>query len=160
MIARRTCLALLLALPTAARAADDYTLGPDSQRQEGVPRGQVSKHSWTSEVFPGTVRDYWVYVPAQYKPDEPACVMVFQDGGNYVNETGQFRVPIVFDNLIHKREMPVTIGIFINPGVFPAKEPEQKPRPNRSFEYDTLSDEYARFLLEEILPVVGSKVNL
>jgi enterochelin esterase family protein len=79
-------------------AADDYQLGPDSQEQPDVPRGKVSKHSWTSKIFPETVRDYWIYVPAQYDPKQPACVMVFQDGGSYVNVKGQFRVPIVFDN--------------------------------------------------------------
>ena len=151
--------AVLLACRTSV-AQDDYQLGPDSQRQEGVPQGKVTKHSWTSKVFDGTVRDYWVYVPAQYDAAKPACVMVFQDGGNYAKEDGQFRVPIVFDNLIHKKEMPVTIGIFINPGVFPSAKSDEKPRPNRSFEYDTLSDQYARFLLEEILPEVGKEYNL
>jgi enterochelin esterase family protein len=141
-------------------AQDDYQLGPDSQRQERVPQGKVTKHAWTSKIFDGTTRDYWVYVPAQYDAAKPACVMVFQDGGNYAKEDGQFRVPIVFDNLIHKKDMPVTIGIFINPGVFPPKNSDEKPRPNRSFEYDTLSDQYARFLLEEILPEVGKEYNL
>jgi enterochelin esterase-like enzyme len=63
-------------------------------------------------------------VPAQYKPEQPANVMVFCDGGGFVKADGQFRVPVVFDNLIAKGEMPVTIGIFINPGVFPTSEPE------------------------------------
>ncbi|HEV3203699.1 MAG TPA: alpha/beta hydrolase-fold protein [Gemmataceae bacterium] len=141
-------------------AADDYKLGPDSLEQPGVPKGKVTKFSWTSTIFSGTVRDYWVYVPAQYDPKQPACVMVFQDGGGYVNDKGQFRVPIVFDNLIHKKEMPVTIGIFINPGNFPPAQPDQNPRSNRSFEYDTLSDQYARFLEKEILPEVGKQWNL
>jgi enterochelin esterase-like enzyme len=141
-------------------AADDYKLGPDSQEQPGVPKGKVTKFSWTSTIFPGTVRDYWVYVPAAYDPKQPACVMVFQDGGTYVNETGQFRVPIVFDNLIHKKEMPVAIGIFISPGNIPATEPRKKATSNRSFEYDTLSDQYARFLEKEILPEVSKKWNL
>lgn len=136
---------------SVARAGDeDYKLGPDSMRHEGVPRGTVTKAAWRSKVFPDTVRDYWVYVPAQYDGSKPACAMVFQDGQGYVSETGEFRVPIVFDNLIHKREMPVTVGIFINPG---------QPN-NRSIEYDTLSDQYARFLLEEILPEVGKKCKL
>src|SRR5262249_48656400 len=139
---------------------DDYQLGPDSQEQAGVPKGKVTKHTWTSKVFPETVRDYWVYVPAQYDPQKPASVMVFQDGGGYVNDKGQFRTTIVFDNLIHKKEMPVTIGIFINPGKVPAADPSQKPRENRSFEYDTLSDQYARFLETEILPEVGKEYNL
>ena len=140
-------------------AADDYTLGPDSQERPGVPKGKVTKSSWTSKVFPGTVRDMWVYVPAQYDPKVPACVMVFQDGATYVNEKGQFRTTIVFDNLIHKKEMPVTVGVFLNPGSFPSPAGD-KPRSNRSFEYDTLSDQYARFLEKEILPEVGNTVNL
>jgi enterochelin esterase-like enzyme len=143
-----------------SRSPDDYPLGPDSQRHEGVPRGEVTKHSWTSKVFPDTVRDYWVYVPKQYDPAKPACVMVFQDGAGYVNEQGLFRVPIVFDNLIHKKEMPVTIGVFINPGSFPPSAPGARPRSNRSFEYDTLSDQYARFLEAEILPEVAKGYNL
>ncbi len=149
----------LFALSALAGAQDDYQLGPDSQRQDGVPRGTVTKRSWTSRIFPDTVRDYWVYVPARYDAAKPAAVMVFQDGWRYVNETDQFRVPIVFDNLIHKKEIPVIVGIFINPGGRPDARPGERAY-NRSFEYDTLSDQYARFLLEEILPEVGKKVNL
>jgi enterochelin esterase family protein len=141
-------------------AADDYKLGADSQVQPDVPHGKISKHSWTSKIFDGTVRDYWIYVPAQYDPQKPACVMVFQDGGAYVDPKGQFRAPVVFDNLIHKKEMPVTIGIFINPGSFPASGSDKKPRSNRSFEYDTLSDQYAQFLEKEILPEVTKEYNL
>jgi enterochelin esterase family protein len=90
--------------------------------------------------------------------------MVFQDGHAYVNPTGQFRATIVMDNLIHRKEMPVTIGIFIDPGHKKESLPEKagwQPTPeNRSFEYDTLSDQYARFLLEEILPEVGKTYKL
>jgi len=157
---RLAAFALFCLLPISASAVDDYQLGPDSQRQAGVPQGNVTKHEWTSQVFPGTVRDYWVYVPAQYDGSKPACVMVFQDGFNYVREDGQFRVPIVFDNLIYRGEMPLTIGIFINPGVIPSAAPGEQPRRNRSFEYDTLSDQYARFLLDEILPEVGKQYRL
>ncbi len=140
---------------------EEYKLGPDSMRQEGVPRGAVTKDAWHSKVFPGTVRDYWIYVPAQYDGKKPACVMVFQDGEAYVKEGGDFRVPAVFDNLIHKGEMPVTIGIFINPGHLGEESPKDHWKgSNRSFEYDTLSDQYARFLLEEILPEVGKKYKL
>ena len=158
-----TCFTVAIALlhhVNSCFAADDYKLGPDSMPQEGVPRGTVTKARWESEIFPGTVRDYWVYVPAQYDAPKPACVMVFQDGGGYVNTNGQSRVPVVFDNLIHKKEMPVTIGIFLNPGEVPPAEPGQKARSNRSFEYDSLGDQYARFLLEEILPEVGKSFNL
>jgi len=127
---------------------------------QGLPQGTVTQHQWTSKVFPNTVRDYWVYVPAQYDPAKPACVMIFQDGGSYVKLDGQFRVPIVFDNLIAKKEMPVTIGIFVHPGQILSSETGKPPIQNRSFEYDTLSDQYARFLLEEILPEISKTYNL
>jgi enterochelin esterase-like enzyme len=149
-----------LLLTTTAVAHDVYELGPDSKRQDGVPQGTVTKHELKSRVFPGTVRDYWVYVPAQYKPEEPACVMVFQDGAWYQDAERDFRAPVVFDNLIHKGEMPVTIGIFINPGVIPAATDGGKPRENRSFEYDSLSPQYADFLKKEVLPAVAKQYKL
>lgn len=144
----------------AALSAQEYTLGPESQRQTGVPEGKVTKYTWTSKIYPGSVRDYWVYVPAQYDASKPACVMIFQDGGGMVLETSPWRAPIVMDNLIHKREMPVTVGIFINPGVLPPMGEGQQGRFNRSYEYDALGDRYARFLIEEILPEVGKQVKL
>ncbi len=151
---------LALASIAALCAAEDYKLGPDSQRQAGVPKGTVTQHRWTSKIFAGTVRDYWVYVPALYKPDKPAPVMIFQDGAGFVPEDGRFRVPVVFDNLIHKGDMPPTVAILINPGVLPALSPEHQERYDRSYEYDALGDRYARFLIEEILPEVGRKLNL
>ena len=145
----------------AALAGDEeYRLGPDSQPQEGVPRGQVMERVHAeSRVFPETIRRYWVYVPAQYDAAAPAAVMVFQDGHAYVDPKGQFRATIVMDNLIHAGAMPVTIGIFVDPGHKKPQLPDRpgwNPRPeNRSVEYDTLSGDYARFLLDEILPAVG-----
>ena len=156
---RRTLFTILLLSVLAS--AEEYTLGPDSQRQPNVPRGVVTAYKWNmSKLYPGTVRDYWIYVPSQYKADKPAPVMIFQDGGGYIGETGQSRIPIVFDNLIHKGEMPATIGIFINPGVMPATSDQAQGRYNRSYEYDAVSDLYARFLLEEILPEVRKSYNL
>jgi len=152
---------LSLAAAQSVRAADDYTLGPDSQRQEGVPQGTITTNLWRSKIFDGTLRDYYLYVPKQYDPAKPAAVMVFQDGHAYLNPEGLIRAPIVFDNLIHKGELPVIIGIFINPGHKAEELPKDRWRGNnRSFEYDTLSDQYARFLLEEILPEVGKNYNL
>jgi enterochelin esterase-like enzyme len=145
----------------SAYAAEDYKLGPDSMEQAGVPQGTVTQGKWESKTaFPGTVRDYWIYVPAQYDGKTPACVMVFQDGKAYVDKKGAFRVPIVFDNLIHKGEMPATVGIFVNPGSYAPAKPKDKPPSNRSFEYDSVSEQYTRFLLEEILPKVGEKCLL
>jgi enterochelin esterase family protein len=150
----------VLLLVSMAATAQEYKYGWDSERQPAVPKGTVTKHTWTSKILPGTVRDYWVYVPAQYNASNPAAVMIFQDGGGFATETGNWRTPIVLDNLIQKREMPVAIGIFINPGVLPALGAEQQARYNRSFEYDALNDRYARLLIEEILPEVGKTYML
>jgi enterochelin esterase family protein len=134
---------------------EHFVLEPDCLPQPGVPKGQVTQHSWQSNVFAGTMRDYWIYVPAQYRPEQPACLMVFQDGGMYLQAPAN--VPTVFDNLIHKGHMPVTVGLFINPGTFPEQPGHAQ---NRSFEYDTLSDQYARLLRDELLPEVRKTVNL
>jgi enterochelin esterase-like enzyme len=157
----RALLVCLLAA-TAVRAADDYTLGPDSQPQPGVPKGRIEGPLvFKSRIFRNTVRQYWIYVPAQYDAAKPAAVMVFQDGHKYVNVEQEYRVPVVFDNLIHKKEMPVTIGIFVNPGHAGEELPADPWRAsNRSQEYDTLSEEYARFLIEEILPEVAKGYSL
>ncbi len=142
-------------------AAEPYALGPDAYPKDGVPQGRVTAHRWDqSSIYPGTTRDYWIYVPASYDPAQPAAVMVFNDGGGYVKADGGFRTPTVFDNLIHRGEMPVTIGVFINPGTIPPAREGAAPRRNRSFEYDTLDDQYARFLIEEILPEVGKTYRL
>lgn len=143
-------------------ADEDYVLGPDSQPREDVPKGTLTQSTWTSDIFPKTVRDYWVYVPAKSATDQkkPLFLMVFFDGGGFVNPEGSFRVPTVFDNLIHTGEMPPTVGVFVNPGIIPAEESGKQPVKNRSFEYDTLSDQNARFLIDELLVEVGKSVNL
>jgi len=148
-------LALVASAALAALQDDQYVLGPDSQVKPEVPHGKVEQRKWdTCKAFPGTTRDWWIYVPAQYDASKPACVMVFQDGGGCVKADGGFRAPVVMDNLIAAGQMPVTIGIFINPGSFPAEKAGDKPRSNRSFEYDSLGGLYSQFLLEEILPEV------
>lgn len=153
---------VLVAFSPLHGAEESYEWGPDSFRQPGVPQGSVTRHVFKkSKIFPGTIREYWVYVPAQYTDEAPTPVMVFQDGHAYVKEDGDFRAPIVFDNLIHKGEMPPVIGIFINPGHKREELPENPWRgTNRSYEYDTLSDDYARFLLDEILAEVGKEYRL
>jgi len=152
---------LLAILIPVVVGAQPYTLGPDSQRKPDVPRGKVTQYTWAdSKVFPGTTRDYWVYVPAQYDAAKPACAMVFQDGGGFVSETGAWRATTGFDNLIAQHAMPVTIGIFIDPGLRPAEGSTQMARFNRSYEYDGLGDRYARFLIDEILPEVARHYRL
>lgn len=157
--------AFLAVMTSPIFAGDEvYSLGPLSQSIDGTPQGKVTEYVWKSQIFPGTIRRYWVYVPAQYDGSQAAAVMVFQDGHAYVNPQGDFRATVVMDNLIHQGKMPVTIGIFVDPGHLSETLPEKpgwQPAPaNRSFEYDTLSDQYARFLIEELLPEVGRTVKL
>ncbi|MDB5350771.1 MAG: gluconolactonase [Planctomycetota bacterium] len=122
-------------------------------RAEDVPKGEVTKYSFEqSKIFPGTTRDYWIYVPKQYDPAKPACLYVNQDGI-------QYNAPAVFDRLIHDKEMPVTIGVFVTPGRTKAVTKEALDRFNRSYEYDGLGDSYARFLIEELLPDVEKKTT-
>jgi sugar lactone lactonase YvrE/predicted alpha/beta superfamily hydrolase len=129
--------------------SENYPIDSASVVHPGVPKGELIKLIFdNSKIFPGTTRDYWIYVPAQYSPEHPACVYVNQDGI-------QWNAPAVFDNLIFRKEMPVTIGVFITPGIVKTNNPSNAlNRFNRSFEYDGLGDAYARFLLEEILPEV------
>lgn len=120
-------------------------------RADEAPKGEVVKYSFEqSRIFPGTVRDYWVYVPKQYDPAKPACLYVNQDGV-------QYNAPAVFDELIHQKAMPVTIGVFVMHGRVKAASDQALDRFNRSYEYDGLGDNYVRFLLEELLPEVEKK---
>jgi gluconolactonase len=133
----------------AQTPTEKYIIDSASVEHPGVPKGELIHCVFDhSVIFPGTIRDYWIYIPSQYRPERPACVYVNQDGI-------QWKAPTVFDNLISLGEMPVTIGIFITPGrVVAADTNNARDRFNRSFEYDGLGDAYARFLLEEILPDV------
>jgi enterochelin esterase family protein len=160
-VANILLLGIIISAAQETSATETYTHGPDSERQTGVPQGKVTKYVWESQIFDRTTREYYVYVPAQYKPETPAALMVFQDGHTYVKEDGDFRVPVVFDNLIHKKAMPVTIGLFIDPGHQGSERPDNPFRnSNRSFEYDSLSDQYARFIIEEMIPELSKTYNL
>jgi len=122
-------------------------------RGDAVPKGEVLQFVFDrSEIFPGTVRDYWIYVPRQYDATKPACLYVNQDGI-------QYNAPAVFDELIHKKEIPVTIGVFVMHGKVKALSPQGLDRFNRSYEYDGLGDNYVRFLLTELLPDVERKTT-
>ncbi len=138
---------------------EHYVLGPDSQRQPGAPQGRIEKFEWHSKIFTNTVREVQVYIPAQYDTAKPACVMVWQDGPRHADPTGGMRATVVMDNLIAKKEMPVTVGIFIEPGRG-LKQASGAKASNRSFEYDSLGDKYARFITEEMLPEVAKRFSL
>lgn len=146
------------------RQPGEYPLTADSQVQADVPHGRLEgPFEFRSRIFAGTVRRYWVFVPAQYDGSEPASVLVFQDGQRATNPEGPLRVPMVMENLIHQGAMPVTIGIFITPGNLSAHYPDDLGMGNpdhRAEEYDALDDSYARFLIEEMLPQVGAKYRL
>ena len=146
------------------RKPGDYPLGPDSLPQPGVPKGRLEgPFLFKSQIIANTARLYWIFVPAQYDASRPANVLVFQDGNRATNPKGPLQVPQVLENLIHKQAIPVTIGIFITSGqrgeVFPDTIGTGNGN-NRAAEYDSLSDTYARFLIEEMLPEVGKKYNL
>jgi enterochelin esterase family protein len=139
----------------------------------GVPQGTWDKFVWDkSEIYPKTIRDVWIYIPAQYDPKVPACLMVIQDGvrqyaardANPVDRahrrTPEYCAPTVLDNLIYKKQLPVIIGVFINPGSFKISPTGTPDFQNRSLEYDTVSDVYSQFLAKEILPIVENKYNI
>ena len=154
---------LAFTFATSAFAFDDYKLGALSQENVSVPKGKVMQMPaiTDSKIFPETKRDWWIYVPAQYKAEVPANLMVFQDGHDYVNLKGNWRVPIVFDNLIASGDMPVTIAVFINPGHNGKSEiPSAWKSSNRGTEYNKLGNAYTHFLLDEVLPLVQKDYKL
>ena len=176
--ARKTLLTLVLALAVArygqsqnpAPAAPNpdafYKLGPDSLEQEGVPRGQIrGPFTLQSNAYPGTQHTYWVYVPAQYNSSTPASLMIFNDGQAFIAPTGNLRAFNVLDNLIYRREIPVMIAVFINPGRRP-DQPEPTPQnwgdrdTNRPTEYNSLDDKYARVIVDELMPVLYKEYNI
>jgi enterochelin esterase family protein len=161
-------LAVLLAANSAWGEGEDsfYKLGPDSLVQEGVPQGKlVGPSVLPCEVYPGTQHTYWVFVPTQYDPAKPASLMVFQDGQAFIDPNGSVRAPNVLNNLIYRRELPVMLVVFINPGRRP-DQPEPTPRnwgdrdTNRPTEYNSLDNKYARVICEELLPVLSKEYNI
>jgi sugar lactone lactonase YvrE/enterochelin esterase-like enzyme len=161
MIKKSWLLVFPLMLCSLIYAEGPYPIDEAAVVHEGVPKGIITKYHFSnSKIFPGTERYYWIYVPAQYDAAKPASLMVFQDGEGYMNPNGPDKATVVFDNLIHQKEMPVTIGLFINPGVVPALQENAQPRFNRSYEYDAFSGDYARFLIDEILPEVSKNYQI
>jgi len=139
-----------------ATSLDDvrYEHGPDSTRRPEVPRGETIELRWDdSRSYPGTSRTIWIHVPAAYDPAEPAGLLVFQDGWWYLDADGEIRGGIVLDNLVHDGQIPVTVGVFVDPGVYDdVTDPVR--RKNRNAEYDASDDRYATFLLDEVVPEV------
>ena len=156
--------------PAPPAAAPDYNayyqIGPDSLAHDGVPRGEMrGPFVLPSQAYPGTQHTYWVYVPAQYDPALAASLMIFQDGQAFKDMDGVVRAPNVLDNLMYRREIPVMIAVFINPGRTP-EQPEPTPSDwgdratNRPTEYNSLDDRYARVIVDELMPVLYKEFNL
>ncbi|MDQ6678555.1 MAG: alpha/beta hydrolase-fold protein [Acidobacteriota bacterium] len=165
-LAGMVTLALAQEPPKAPNPDAHYQLGPDSMPQEGVSKGEIrGPFNLPSKAYPGTSHTYWVYVPAQYDPTVPASLMIFNDGQAFKAADGDARAQNVMDNLIYRREIPVMIGVFINPGRSP-DQPEPTPRDwgdrntNRPTEYNTLDDRYARVIVDELLPVLYKDYNI
>jgi enterochelin esterase family protein len=158
-----------LAAQTAPASPDPnqhYHLGPDSLVEPGVPQGEIrGPFNLSSEAYPGTSHTYWVYVPAQYDAAKPACLMIWNDGQAFKDPDGSLRAQNVMDNLIYRREIPVMLGVFINPGRRP-DQPEANPKEwgdkttNRQTEYNSLDDLYARVIVDELLPVLKKEYNI
>jgi enterochelin esterase family protein len=154
-------------MPPGPNPNSQYRLGPDSMPQEGVPKGEIrGPFHIQSNAYPGTQHTYWVYVPAQYDPAVPAALMVYQDGQAFMDPNGDLRAQNVMDNLIYRREIPVMLGVFINPGRTP-EQPEPSPQTewgdrttNRPTEYNTPDDKYARVITEELMPVLNKEYNI
>jgi enterochelin esterase family protein len=169
-------IALLLSLAFAASALAQtpggpnpdahYQLGPDSLAHDGVPKGRIDgPFVIQSEVFPGTQHTYWVYVPAQYDPSRPASLMVFNDGQAYMHPEADLRAHNVMDNLIHRREIPVMLGVFINPGRRPDQEEARLDswgdrHTNRPEEYNSVDDRYPRVIVDELLPALKKEYSI
>jgi enterochelin esterase-like enzyme len=164
-----TCAILLVATMTPVSAAptdDVYKLGPDSAPQPGVPQGKITEwEKLPSNAYPGTLHDFCVYVPAQYDAAKPASLMIFQDGQAWLHPEGEYHSASVLDNLIHRREIPVMIAVFINPG----RTPEQPVAnlkawgdgvSNRGQEYNALDDKYAHVIVDELMPVLNKRYNI
>lgn len=152
--------------PPGPSPNSQYRLGPDSMPQEGVPKGEIrGPFTLPSRVYPGTQHTYWVYVPAQYDPTVPASLMIFNDGQAFKNPDGDVRAQNVLDNLIYRREIPVMLAVFINPGRTP-KQPEPTLQEwgdhttNRPTEYNTPDDKYARVITEELMPALYKDYNI
>jgi enterochelin esterase family protein len=153
-------------MPPGPDPNSQFRLGPDSMPQDGVPKGEIKgPYTLPSKAYPGTQHTYWIYVPAQYDPKVPASLMVYQDGQAFKDPNGDLRAQNVMDNLIYRHEIPVMLGVFINPGRTP-EQPEPTPADwgdrttNRPTEYNTPDDKYARVVTEELMPVLYKEYNI
>lgn len=140
----------------ATNRSDVAGYNPDSYPQPGIPKGQLSeKRTITSKIYDGMKADYWVYASPGVDPNTPAPVMIWQDGQNVAKgDLGPLRLFTVTENLIAQHRLPPMVHVMIAPGFSP------DGKPMRSIEYDTVSDRYNHFLLDEVLPEVEKTYKL
>jgi len=147
-----------------------------SYQVTGVKQGTLTpKLTISSYIYDDMKADYWIYVPAGYDPSVPAALMVFQDGEAYIHREHESQPLNVIDNLIALKKIPMMVCVFVNPGKLegPAGNPTYEfikaygekwhrtlDDSMRSTLYDTVSDRYARFLRDELLPQVAAKYPL
>jgi hypothetical protein len=153
--------ALMLITAGSSIALAQSAPKPTASAQAAIPHGRLEgPFELHSKIYPGTVRRYWVHVPAGYDPARPPNLLLFQDGQRAVNPGGSLDVPAVLDRLIAQRAIPSTLGVFVTPGNFSAHYPADLGMQNpdhRAAEYDALSDDYARMTIEELLPAVARR---
>lgn len=142
-----------------ARDGGSYVLGPDSKPRPGAPKGAISRHRLDdSTVYPGVPHDYWLYVPQQYEANKAACLIVFLDGESFMD--AKVNTPIVLDNLIHQKQIPAMIGLYINAGPNGPGYPIYGGSDNRSIEYDSTNANFAKFLIEDVFPKIQRSYNI
>ncbi|MEO8353281.1 MAG: alpha/beta hydrolase-fold protein, partial [Chthoniobacteraceae bacterium] len=160
---RRFLLPLLtLAFTTSVVAAEDVP-APLANLLPDVPRGKVVEMPlWRSKIYPNTTRAWSIYVPAQYRPESPAALMVFADGQEFLDRRGSWRVPVVLDQLIAEGAVPPVIAVMIAPGSAVSVGTSARPGAptQRNVELEGLGDRGARFLLEEILPEIEKQYRV
>ncbi len=141
-------------IPAVAAADQASTYVPPLLKPEDILPGEIKQCQFnTSQIFPGTVRDVTVFIPAQYDGSKPVCVYVKTDGYRPNEKT-------MLETMIAGKEMPVTVGVFVRPGEVPAPMQGTLGRRNRDFEYDGVSDNNVRFLVDELLPFIAKEFNL
>lgn len=133
-----------------ARQIEVYTMPPESKPDPSIPAGKLEAlPKIESKILGGTRHDGWVYTTPGLDPSKESNLIVFQDGQWYKNY-----VPTYLDHLTAQRQIGQTVAVFVSPGTFP------DGKSDRSREYDTLSDLFSRFILEEVLPQVETRLKL
>ncbi len=156
---------LTLSIWKAGAGDGDYTIAPPytppqaNTADDQVPKGKVVTFTMNladSKFYPpanlsGTkpTREVVVYIPAQYVPGTPAPLLLTHDAMGAHDNVPAPVLPILLDNLIAAKRVPVMIAVMVMPGG------GDGPGSERGLEYDTVSGKYAEFIEAEVLPRVA-----